>query len=103
VNYYQSANAHFDVRQTESLMRNADGTYIENVGITPNLQMDVSLTVGEKYKTAIEAAFLFLSEHPSGKAAFAAALKQNKDLEKTFVPTEPKKSWESCEQLLAKK
>lgn len=49
VGYNQSPNAHFDVRQTESLMLRKDGSYIENNGIAPDVLLNVSETAIKKY------------------------------------------------------
>jgi C-terminal processing protease CtpA/Prc len=56
VGYNQAPNSHFDVRQTESLMVRKDGSYIENVGITPNVIVPVANFTGSKYKEVREAA-----------------------------------------------
>ena len=68
VNHYEAPNSHLMVRQTESLIVRrvvkADGevvlgSYIENLGITPDVEMDVSSTSNSKYASvrikAIEA------------------------------------------------
>ncbi len=49
VDYNQAPNSHFDVRQTESLIVRTNGKYIENVGVTPDVVMDVSESASGKY------------------------------------------------------
>jgi len=55
VNYNQAPNSHFDVRQTESLILRKDGSYIENVGVTPDVVVPVADYAGSKYKEVREA------------------------------------------------
>lgn len=56
----QSPSAHFKLQQTESLLINPDGTYIENVGVQPHVEMTVSASVDEGYMPVIEEAFEIL-------------------------------------------
>jgi C-terminal processing protease CtpA/Prc len=46
----QSTNAHVVLNQTQSLMVRRDGSYIENNGIEPDVQVTVSDSVLEKYE-----------------------------------------------------
>lgn len=56
VGYNQAPNSHFDVRQTESMFLRKDGSYIENVGTTPDVIVPVANYAGTKYKEVYEAA-----------------------------------------------
>jgi C-terminal processing protease CtpA/Prc len=50
VNYWQAPNTNMDIRQTESLLVRANGDYIENVGVTPEVKMVVSESAGALYE-----------------------------------------------------
>ncbi|MEO5668153.1 MAG: S41 family peptidase [Bdellovibrionota bacterium] len=50
VNYIQSPNTNMDIRQTESLIVRTNGEYIENVGVTPDVQMVVSESASLNYE-----------------------------------------------------
>jgi C-terminal processing protease CtpA/Prc len=53
VNYQQAPNSHLDLRQTESLVVRRDGTYIENVGVTPDVTIEnMSEGVESKFSEA---------------------------------------------------
>jgi len=56
VGYNQAPNSHFDVRQTESLIVRKDGSYVENVGTTPDVVVPVANYAGTKYKEVRAAA-----------------------------------------------
>jgi C-terminal processing protease CtpA/Prc len=56
VGYSQAPNSHFDVRQTESLIVRKDGSYIENVGVTPDVVVPVANYTASKYKEVRAAA-----------------------------------------------
>jgi C-terminal processing protease CtpA/Prc len=56
VGYNQAPNSHFDVRQTESLMVRKDGSYIENVGVKPDVAVPVANYTATKYKEVRDAA-----------------------------------------------
>lgn len=56
VGYNQAPNSHFDVRQTESLIVRKDGSYVENVGTTPDVVVPVANFAGTKYKEVRDAA-----------------------------------------------
>lgn len=56
VGYNQAPNSHFDVRQTESLILRKDGSYIENVGVKPDVEIAVANHTATKYKEVREAA-----------------------------------------------
>lgn len=49
VGHNQAPNSHFDVRQTESLLLRKDGTYIENNGVMPDVEIAVNESAGSKY------------------------------------------------------
>ena len=49
VNYMQAPNTNMDVRQVESLIVRSNGEYIENVGVTPEVKMNVSETAPGMY------------------------------------------------------
>ncbi len=56
VGYNQAPNSHFDVRQTESLIVRKDGSYIENVGVKPDVVVPVANYTASKYKEVRDAA-----------------------------------------------
>jgi C-terminal processing protease CtpA/Prc len=49
VQHFQAPNSHLIVSQTESLILRHDGTPIENVGVTPEIKMDVNLAAAGRY------------------------------------------------------
>ncbi len=49
----QAPNGHFAVRQTESLVVRKDGSYIENVGVTPDVEFDMNSALQGKYAAAL--------------------------------------------------
>ena len=50
VSYSQAPNTNMDIRQTESLLVRTNGEYIENVGVTPDVEMTVSESAAAKYE-----------------------------------------------------
>jgi len=50
VNHTESPNAHLALRQTESLIIRADGSYIENNGVKPDVQVAVNNYTDTKYQ-----------------------------------------------------
>lgn len=60
VNHFQAPASHFDIRMTESLLLNPDGTVLENNGIAPHVPMEVSESVDEQYETVVEAGVEYL-------------------------------------------
>lgn len=67
VSYNQTPNSHLDVRQTESLILRKDGSYIENVGVTPDKLMEVNTYAKNKYSDVLTAATHFLTGKPEAK------------------------------------
>ena len=69
VSYDQAPNSHLTLRQTESLMVRKDGSYIENNGVTPDVDVAVTLTTTGKYAAvrseALKAVFKKTVELPN--------------------------------------
>jgi len=72
VNHTQAPNSHIDVRQTESLILRADGTYLENSGVKP----DVEIATSESSDAHYSAVLLKAIEQIVGKKADAAPAKK---------------------------
>jgi hypothetical protein len=64
VNYWQAPNSNADVRQTESLLVRSNGQYIENVGVTPEVQIPVNEYAGSLYSEAIAKGIEVLNAMP---------------------------------------
>jgi C-terminal processing protease CtpA/Prc len=73
VTHFQAPNSHLIVRQTESLIlrrlggneqesQEWDAAYIENHGVQPEIEIDMSSLSGEKYQTAQELAYYLLTQ-----------------------------------------
>ena len=60
VNHYFAPNGHFMVRQTESLILRKDGSYIENVGVKPDVDVPVVNSASTKYEDVQTKAFELL-------------------------------------------
>jgi C-terminal processing protease CtpA/Prc len=54
--YNQAPNSHFDIRQTESLIVRRDGSYVENVGVRPDVEVPVANYTENKFKQVRDAA-----------------------------------------------
>ncbi len=70
VSHYQAPNSHLIVRQTESLMMRKDGSYLENNGVKPDYQVNVSLTSGRNYRGLRNFAIDFLTQIKEKKRFF---------------------------------
>ncbi len=70
VSYWQAPNSNMDVRQVESLVVRTNGQYIENVGVTPDVEMNVSETAPGMYEDVRAKAVELLSKrHAQAPAA----------------------------------
>lgn len=56
VSYSQAPNSHLDLRQTESLFVRKDGSYLENNGVTPDVDVAVAKYSRSKYDEVRQAA-----------------------------------------------
>ena len=64
----QAPNSHKDVRQTESLMLRANGDYIENKGVKPDVEIAVNESSDTKYdKVLLKAIDLLTNKKAPGK------------------------------------
>lgn len=62
VSHDQAPNSHLTLRQTESLILRKDGSYIENVGVTPNVELPTWDYTAEKYDTVYKKAVELLTK-----------------------------------------
>ncbi|MEO7162121.1 MAG: S41 family peptidase, partial [Bdellovibrionia bacterium] len=60
--HYQAPNSHLDINQTESLILRADGSYIENNGIEPDVSIEVNQFSDSKYSEVWDRAVELLTE-----------------------------------------
>jgi C-terminal processing protease CtpA/Prc len=65
VDHQMAPNSHLTVRQTESLILRKNGTYIENNGILPDVPMNVTESVQEKYDPVRAKAIELLTTEPA--------------------------------------
>jgi hypothetical protein len=61
VQHAQAPNSHLVVAQTESLILRHDGTPIENVGVTPDIEMEVNETAAGRYDEVRDKAIAVLN------------------------------------------
>lgn len=61
VNYAAAPNSNMQIRQTESLILRADGSYVENNGVTPDVEMAVNEDEAAKYAGVRAKAFALLT------------------------------------------
>lgn len=61
VDHNQAPNSHFDVRQTESLLLRKDGSYIENNGVSPDIEVKVNEYAEVGYEPVRQRAIEFLT------------------------------------------
>ncbi len=77
VNHWQSPRSHFQVRMTESLLVRKDGSYIENVGTKPDVELVVNTDAEFRYGNIVNGAF--------EKAASLAAKKRYEGAELVLI------------------
>jgi len=68
VDYNQAPNSHLTLRQTESLIVRKDGSYLENHGVTPTIEIKVNESAKDKYAPVLNKALDFLVTIPAAKA-----------------------------------
>jgi hypothetical protein len=71
VNHMESPNAHFELRQTESMIYRKDGSPIENRGIVPEIPFGVSEYFRTRYSEVRDRAFLEILGSPRGRLGTA--------------------------------
>ncbi len=67
VEHSDAPNSHFKVRQTESLITRADGSYIENNGIKPDVEIATYENITTKYDKVREAAIKAILTVPANE------------------------------------
>ena len=67
VDYNQAPNSHLTLRQTESLIVRKDGSYLENNGVTPTIEIAVNESAKDKYAPVLNKALDFLVGAPAPK------------------------------------
>lgn len=69
VNYAAAPNSNMQIRQTESLILRADGSYVENNGVAPDVEMAVNEDEAAKYAAVRAKAFSILTAVAAPAAA----------------------------------